>query len=120
MGSLAAAVGAFLKDLGARKLLDRVLTMSFSEFGRRVKENASRGTDHGVPAPLFLFGNRQKGGIYGKHPSITDLAKGDLRMSVDFRSVYATVIDRWLEASPKKILGAKFPRLGFLPSGRLY
>jgi uncharacterized protein (DUF1501 family) len=107
-------IASFYKDLQAQGNADRVLVLAFSEFGRRVAENGSGGTDHGTAAPMFLFGKALKGGLYGSQPSLTDLADGDLKHVIDFRSVYATVLDRWLGADPAKILGYSFDRLGFI------
>ena len=111
---LAEGVEAFYRDLEAQGNADRVLVLAFSEFGRRVAENGSAGTDHGMAAPMFVFGKRIKGGLYGQHPSLTDLVEGDLRHAIDFRSVYATVLDKWLGADPAKILGAPFERVPFI------
>ena len=118
MTTYSSAVSAFLKDLEARKLLDRVLLLTFSEFGRRVKENGSAGTDHGVAAPMFLYGNRVRGGLHGKHPSLTELVKGDLAMTVDFRQVYASVLDDWLGVPSKEILGESYQKLPLLSTAR--
>ena len=84
------------------------------EFGRRPRENQSGGTDHGVAAPMFLFGSRVKEGIHGKHPSLTDLDQGDLKHAIDFRSVYATVLQNWLDVASKPILGQQFDLLPIL------
>jgi len=111
---LAEGVEAFYRDLEAQGNADRVLVLAFSEFGRRVAENGSAGTDHGMAAPMFVFGKRIKGGLYGQHPSLTDLVEGDLKHAIDFRSVYATVLDKWLGADPAKILGAPFERIPFI------
>ncbi len=110
----AEGVAAFYKDLEAQGNADRVVTLAFSEFGRRVAENGSAGTDHGTAAPMFVFGKALKGGLYGTYPSLTDLDQGDLKHAIDFRSVYATVLDKWLGADPGKILGYDFERLGFI------
>ncbi len=107
-------IASFYKDLQAQGNADRVVVLAFSEFGRRVAENGSGGTDHGTAAPMFLFGKALKGGIYGSQPSLTDLSDGDLKHVIDFRSVYATVLERWLGADPAKILGYNFERLGFI------
>jgi uncharacterized protein (DUF1501 family) len=88
--------------------------MTFSEFGRRVSENASSGTDHGKASCLFVAGAPVKGGIYGKSPSLSDLDQGDLKHNVDFRSVYATVLDDWLRAKSESVLRGKFPSLGLI------
>lgn len=108
------ALAAFFKDIKAQDESDRVLLMTFSEFGRRVQENANGGTDHGAAAPLFLLGGPVKGGLHGKVPSLTDLNKGDLKFSTDFRSVYATILEKWLQTDHQPILGRKFPVLDFL------
>jgi uncharacterized protein (DUF1501 family) len=82
--------------------------MTFSEFGRRVRENASQGTDHGAAAPLFVAGGRVKTGLIGKHPSLTDLDEGDLKFTTDFRAVYAAVLEQWLGLDSAPVLGGKF------------
>ncbi len=110
----AGGVAAFYRDLQGQGNSDRVVVLGFSEFGRRVAENGSGGTDHGTAAPMFVFGKALKGGLYGAQPSLSDLADGDLKHVVDFRSVYATVLDRWLGADPAKILGQDFERVGFI------
>ena len=111
---LAGGVTAFYRDLEAQGNAGRVLILVFSEFGRRVLENGSGGTDHGTAAPMFVFGKGLRGGLYGQQPSLTDLTDGDLKHATDFRSVYATVLDRWLGADPQKILGHNFERVGFI------
>jgi len=112
--TLGAALGAFHKDLQTHGLAKRVLTMTYSEFGRRVGENRSLGTDHGAAAPMFLMGGGLKGGFHGKHPSLTDLEDGDLRHHTDFRQVYATILERWLQVEAKAILGQTYRPVGFL------
>lgn len=102
------STAAFLADLKARGQADRVLVMSFSEFGRRVHENSSAGTDHGTAAPMFLAGNAVQTGAVGAHPSLADLDQGDLKFHTDFRSVYASVLDGWLGIESAGILGSKF------------
>ena len=107
------AVQAFLLDLDQMGRGDDVALLAFTEFGRRVKENASAGTDHGVASPMFVFGNKVKGGFHGEHPSLTDLDEGDLKMTTDFRSVYATMIREWMGyQDTKSILKGDFPGLG--------
>jgi uncharacterized protein (DUF1501 family) len=108
---LGTTVQAFYQDLKAQGNAEKVLVMTFSEFGRRVAENASGGTDHGTAAPMFLFGPPVRPGLYGQQPSLTDLERGDLKFNTDFRSVYATVLEKWLGADPARVLGAKFPLL---------
>ncbi len=105
------AVKAFYDDLTAHGNDKRVLTMTFSEFGRRIGENASRGTDHGEASPLFLVGGGVNGGIYGAYPDLSDTNMGNLRFQIDFRSVYATVLERWLGRPSEKILQGRFPTL---------
>ena len=82
-----------------------------SEFGRRVKENGSLGTDHGAGSQLFVVTPTGKGGVKGKHPSLTDLHQGDLKFHTDFRSVYATLLSKWLDYPSEPILGGKFPTI---------
>ena len=82
--------------------------MTFSEFGRRAKENGSRGTDHGSAAPMFLVGGKVKAGVIGKHPSLTELEMGNLKHHTDFRQVYAAILDKWLGVGSKEVLGKKF------------
>jgi uncharacterized protein (DUF1501 family) len=108
---LSESIAAFAADLSKDHLLDRVLLMSFSEFGRTVAENGRRGTDHGVAAPLFLVGGGLRGGIHGAHPSLVDLDAGALKHHTDFRSVYATVLQDWLQIPSEPILGQAFTRL---------
>lgn len=112
--TLSEGLAAFQKDLEARKLDGQVLTMTFSEFGRRPNENESRGTDHGTAAPLFVLGARAKGGLHGTAPSLDLAANQDMRFTTDFRSVYATALDRWLGCPSGKILGADFAPVGFV------
>ena len=103
---------AFYTDLAAHGLDKRVLTLTFSEFGRRVNQNASNGTDHGTAMPLFAIGGAVKGGVYGEHPSLTDLdANSDLTFHTDFRSVYATVLEKWLGRRSQDVLGGTFEKL---------
>jgi uncharacterized protein (DUF1501 family) len=108
MNQFAQGVSAFWADMKQQKNEQRVLMMTFSEFGRRVEQNASAGTDHGAAAPMFLFGPNVRPGVLGKHPSLSDLDQGDLKYGVDFRNVYASVLQNWLEAPSKPILGAQF------------
>jgi len=108
------AVKAFYDDLAAHGNDGRVLTMTFSEFGRRIAENASRGTDHGEGSPLFLIGGGVKGGIYGAYPDLGDTSIGNVRFGTDFRSVYATVLERWLGRPSEKILQGRFATIGAL------
>ncbi len=102
---------AFLDDLAASRLADRVLVLVFSEFGRRVAENGSKGTDHGTAGPVLLAGPCVRPGLHGAYPSLTDLADGDLKMTVDFRRLYATVLEGWLGLRSKEALGGTFDPL---------
>jgi uncharacterized protein (DUF1501 family) len=104
---------AFLDDLSASKLAERVVVLAFSEFGRTVKENGSVGTDHGTAGPVLLAGLPVKSGLVGSTPSLLELdAKlGDLKMGLDFRRVYATVLQDWLGLDANLALGGAFERL---------
>jgi len=111
---LSESVAAFVYDLRRDKLLDRVLLMTFSEFGRTVGENGRRGTGHGAAAPIFLAGGNLKGGLVGAHPSLTDLDSGALKVHTDFRRVYATVLDQWLGFESRIVLDGQFEPLSIL------
>jgi len=102
------SVKAFIDSLNKQGDGDRVMCLCFSEFGRRVKENASEGTDHGTAGPMFLAGKHVKAGLIGKHPSLSDLQDGDLKHHTDFRQVYASVLQHWLKCEPSDILKGKF------------
>lgn len=108
LGMLSDSLQAFYADLKAHNLDSRVVVMTWSEFGRRVRENGSQGTDHGSAGPLFILGTPVKGGLYGGRPGLDDLDNGNLRYTVDFRSVYATVLDGWLKTPSRDILGAAY------------
>lgn len=115
LGQLDAALKSFFLDLKTQGNDQRVVLMTFSEFGRRVQENASAGTDHGKASCLFLAGPAVKGGLHGTYPSLTKLSEGDLMHTVDFRSVYATLLQDWLKAPAlKPILGGDFDKLPLL------
>jgi uncharacterized protein (DUF1501 family) len=114
LGELSDALGAFYDDLAAHGNDKRVLTMTFSEFGRRIAQNASGGTDHGEASPLFLIGGGVKGGIYGAYPDLSASNGGNLRFSTDFRSVYATVLERWLGRPSQPILRGSFQQIAAL------
>jgi uncharacterized protein (DUF1501 family) len=105
------AVKAFLDDLAAAKLADRVVVLGFSEFGRRVAENSSAGTDHGTAGLVFLAGPKVRAGVHGKVPSLTDLVDGDPKITTDFRRVYAAVLDDWLGLPSQPALGSRFEAL---------
>jgi uncharacterized protein (DUF1501 family) len=102
------AIAAFYRDLSARGHKDRLAIMTFSEFGRRAHENGSKGTDHGSGAPMFLVGGRVNAGVVGKQPSLTRLEDGNLIHSLDFRRVYAAVLEHWLGVEARPILGKEF------------
>jgi uncharacterized protein (DUF1501 family) len=111
------AVKTFYDDMANHGLADNVVMMQWSEFGRRPNENASFGTDHGTAAPLFVIGNPVRGGLYGQQPSLgaTDLdPAGNMKFTVDFRSVYGTLLDRWLGVDSRSVLGAAYDNVGFL------
>jgi uncharacterized protein (DUF1501 family) len=114
LADLSASLAAFQRDLEGLKAADRVVTLVFSEFGRRVDENASQGTDHGAASCLFVLGAKAKGGLYGAYPSLEKLGDGDLIFNTDFRSVYATLLDRWLGATSQSLLGSKFPTIDLI------
>jgi uncharacterized protein (DUF1501 family) len=114
LGELAAAVQAFFADLHEAKLAERVALLAFSEFGRTIEENGSGGTDHGTAGVVFLAGPGVKGGLVGTMPSLTDLDKGEPKATTDFRRVYATVLDRWLDCPSAQVLGAKFEHVALL------
>jgi uncharacterized protein (DUF1501 family) len=108
---LGSSLQAFIADLVRSGEGGRVVVMVFSEFGRRLTENASAGTDHGTAAPLFLAGPAVKSGLHGPYPNLSDLVDGDPKYAIDFRRVYATLLDRWLDCPAEKVLGAKFDLL---------
>jgi uncharacterized protein (DUF1501 family) len=113
------AVRGFVEDLKRIGHADEVGLMIFTEFGRRVEENGSLGTDHGTATPMFMIGKGVKGGFYGKPPSLTDLDDGNLKMTTDFRRVYATAIQEWLgcDDAQQTILKGRFEPLGVFARG---
>jgi uncharacterized protein (DUF1501 family) len=116
MQTLADGVSAFYNDLVQHGKADNVVIMTWSEFGRRVEENGSQGTDHGTAAPMFVLGNPVSKGIFGEPPSLSNLDNaGNMKYTTDFRSIYATVLDRWMGASSKDVLGGSFGSQNFLP-----
>ena len=114
LAELSGALGAFQKDLQGHGLEDQVLTMTFSEFGRRPAENNGGGTDHGTAAPLFVMGSRLKNKLLGAPPNLDVGKKGDLSYSTDFRQVYATVLENWLDCPSEPVLGGSFQPLPFV------
>jgi uncharacterized protein (DUF1501 family) len=111
MAELADGVAQFFTTLKQSGHDKRVRLMTFSEFGRRVQENGSKGTDHGAASCLFVVGPSLKGGVVGEHPSLKDLDSGDLKHHTDFRQVYATLLDCWLGCDSQAVLGGKFSHL---------
>jgi uncharacterized protein (DUF1501 family) len=111
---LSESVAAFVNDLKSDKLLDNVLLMTFSEFGRTVAENGRRGTGHGAAAPVFVAGGKIKGGLTGSHPDMSDLVNNSQKFHTDFRRVYATVLDKWLGFDSKIVLGKQYDTVNFL------
>ena len=117
LGDFSDAVEAFYRDLSEHSLANNVLLMEWSEFGRRPNENNSLGTDHGTASALFVVGGGVQGGLYGRQPSlaVTDLDDdGDMKFNVDFRSVYATILDKWLGGDSQQVLGKAYGNVGFL------
>lgn len=106
--SVSDAVGTLVRDVNAQGDGDRLLVMCFSEFGRRVAENASDGTDHGAAGPVLLAGNQVKAGVVGEHPQLDDLQNGDLKHRIDFRQVYAAILQQWLKCDAESVLGAAY------------
>src|SRR5690606_30115289 len=105
----------FVKDLKTSGNFKDTLVLTFSEFGRRVQQNASDGTDHGTANNIFLFGGQLKQqGIINAAPELTNLENGDLKYQVDFRQVYATVLDKWLDVNNANVLNRKFSALDFI------
>jgi uncharacterized protein (DUF1501 family) len=105
---LSVALEAFLDDIAASGLAERVVVLCFSEFGRRVSENDSGGTDHGTAGPVFVAGAGVNAGLFGKVPSLTDLDEGDLKMSIDFRRVYSSILSQWLTLPTQNALNGSF------------
>jgi uncharacterized protein (DUF1501 family) len=111
LATLSDGLAAFQKDLAAHRLDDQVTTMTFSEFGRRPNENESKGTDHGTAAPLFVMGSKIKGGLHGTAPSLDIPPNQDIAFTTDFRSVYSTMLENWLNCPSAPVLGARFANL---------
>ncbi|HEV3006675.1 MAG TPA: DUF1501 domain-containing protein, partial [Pirellulales bacterium] len=114
LAELAQSLAAFQRDLAGHQAAGKVVVLVFSEFGRRVDENASQGTDHGAANCLFVVGQGVRGGLFGKYPGLERLGDGDLIFNTDFRSVYATLLDDWLGAPAKQVLAGDFPRLDLI------
>jgi len=103
-----------MRDLAETEHADRVMLMCFSEFGRRVAENASAGTDHGTAGPVFLIGNQVLAGLHGDLPDLNQLENDDLKYHTDFRQVYADVLENWFQTDSREILSGSW-----LPSGAI-
>lgn len=116
LNKLDTAVTRFRKQISDEHLGNDVVVMAYSEFGRRVRANASDGTDHGTAGPVFIFGDPVKGGFYGDDPSLTDLKDDDLEVTTDFRDVYNEILARGLNTDPEPVLGKKRREIGFLKS----
>ncbi len=109
------AVAAFIKDLKQSGKLDDTLVMTFSEFGRRVEQNASNGTDHGTANNILIYGGKlKKAGFYNEAPDLSQLDNGDLKYQIDFRDVYATLLDKWLDVNNGQILTKSFAGLNLI------
>lgn len=105
---ISSAVKAFQDDLKFLGLEDRVVTMTFSEFGRRAASNGSYGTDHGTAAPMFVFGKGVRPGVYGKNPDLADLDRGNLRHQFDYRQVFTSILQDWMGASNDALIQTRF------------
>jgi uncharacterized protein (DUF1501 family) len=114
LGQLDVAMSSFLREMASDPRGRNVVLLAYSEFGRRVAANASQGTDHGTAGPVLVAGLPVKGGFYGEQPSLTDLDNGDLKVTTDFRAVYAEVLATVLGTDPARVLGADRPHLGIL------
>ncbi|MCI0485218.1 MAG: DUF1501 domain-containing protein [Blastocatellia bacterium] len=117
LGEFSQAVNAFYEDMAGHGLAENLLMFQWSEFGRRPNENNSFGTDHGTAEALMVIGDPVKGGLYGEQPSLAALDldnAGNMVFNVDFREVYATILDGWLDVDSNEVLGAQYPNVGFL------
>ena len=109
------AVKAFTTDLKKNNRFDDVLMMTFSEFGRRVSQNASNGTDHGTANNMFLIsGGLKQKGLLNEMPDLSNLNEGDLKYTVDFKNIYATVLNNWLGVNDRDILGGSYEKMKFV------
>ena len=110
--SVSDGVTAFYNDMSSKGLANNTAMITFSEFGRRVKENGNRGTDHGTAEPQFLIGGQVSGDLYSTYPSLTNLdSSGNIEFNIDFRQIYATLLDDWLGIDSTSILGSSFTKV---------
>lgn len=115
LGDLSGSLAAFQQDLETKKLDDQVLSMTFSEFGRRPYENSSAGTDHGTAAPLFVVGSSIRETLVGERPILPEVGSNrDVEYSTDFRQVYSTVVEKWLDADPEPVIGTRHEAMKFI------
>ncbi len=112
LNNLGNSVASFMNQMKAQGNAERVVLFSFSEFGRRVRENASAGTDHGTAAPVFACGSAVRCGLIGKHPSLIDLDQGDMKFQIDYRSIYSDLLKNWMGIDPEPIVGGSFKPVG--------
>jgi uncharacterized protein (DUF1501 family) len=113
LGDVSSAIGNMFNSMG-NEAANKAVVMTYSEFGRRVKENGSRGTDHGAASCMFVAGPKVKGGMHGKYPKLDDLTDGDLKFTTDFRRVYAGLLEDWLGVDHRVVLGDKFEPLSIV------
>ena len=111
LGNFANAISSFQAEMEACGRADKVIVLCFSEFGRRVQENGSQGTDHGAAAPMLLIGKKVKGGFHGANPDLANLMGGDIQYKIDFRQVYASTLDQWIGGDSAVVLGQQFDHL---------
>ncbi len=116
LGEVSSSIGQFFQQLGGEA--NRVVLMTYSEFGRRVRQNGSRGTDHGSGSNLFVAGPKVNGGLVGRHPRLDDLVDGDVRYHTDFRRVYATLLDQWLGVESRLVLGGAWEALPLIDKAK--
>jgi uncharacterized protein (DUF1501 family) len=116
LGNVSTSISRFMSQMSATNRGRDVVVMAYSEFGRRVKGNASQGTDHGTAGPVLLLGGRINGGFYGDQPSLSKLVDGDLAVTTDFRDIYATVLEGVLKSPAEQVLGKWSGRTNFLRS----
>ena len=114
LNQFSSGISAFYKDIAQLQASRNVITICFSEFGRRVSENGSRGTDHGAAGPMFIIGDKVRAGMHGSYPTLSDLYQGDLKHTVDFRAVYSEVLNNWLQVRSEDVLDSQHEHLGFL------